>query len=360
METIDWFLAPITLILVYIIASIYIRLNTKNKILRKYFMYAVHFKMLGALGVTLVYFYYYMGAGDTVFYWRKSVYIHSLINQYGLNGIKLIFPYAFPNDPLVTQYSLWIGASSKEYFSVVGWAAFFGFFTFKSYLEIAFLFSFLSLTGLWALYQVFYEEFPKRHKLLAYAILFVPSMIFWGSGLFKDTIVIGCVGWIVRATYMIFIKKRRILINVPILIISVKIAYIVKGYVVLSLVPLLLVWVILEYRSSIKSNFIRTSVTPFLIVLSVAGGYILMDQISKMGGRFDLSNMQQRAEDMVWWHTYSVEIYGEEGGGSHYSLGSADFSINGILKKITRRHKCDLIQTILLGSGEPRHDGFCH
>lgn len=39
-----------------------------------------------------------------------------------------------------------------------------------------------------ALHEFFTTEFPDMYKSLAVSILFIPSVVFWGSGLMKDSI----------------------------------------------------------------------------------------------------------------------------------------------------------------------------
>jgi hypothetical protein len=45
---------------------------------------------------------------------------------------------------------------------------------------------------------------------LAYAILFIPSVIFWGSGFMKDTITLSCIGWVTHFFYIIFYETKKL------------------------------------------------------------------------------------------------------------------------------------------------------
>jgi hypothetical protein len=72
---------------------------------------------------------------------------------------------------------------------------------------------------MWKLYQTFLKEFPDLKKEFAIACLFIPSCVFWGSGLMKDSFTLSAVGWFTYAFYHFFIKKqRKILWNISIYI----------------------------------------------------------------------------------------------------------------------------------------------
>ena len=60
---------------------------------------------------------------------------------------------------------------------------------------------------------------------------------------------------------------------------------------------------------------------------------MMMMTLASQSDKWSPDQFQKRAHDMQWWHTTVVELYGDEGGGSHYSLGDEDFSIFGIIRK---------------------------
>jgi len=49
--------------------------------------------------------------------------------------------------------------------------------------------AFLSLTGLLALYRAFVDFLPGRERLLMVAIFLLPSVLFWGSGVIKESLL---------------------------------------------------------------------------------------------------------------------------------------------------------------------------
>lgn len=351
----DFLLAPFFLTIIYAIAYFirnrFIELDDPT---RPYFITGLNLKILGAFATGLIYWYYY-GDGDTIYYFRRISYLNDLIFKDFSTGVKVLFYNKKEWDYDLYYHLRRVRYYDQSYFKVVQIGTIISMISFNTYMGIALYFSFLSYLGLWLLYRVFYHFYPNLYKPLAYAVLFIPSVVFWGSGLFKDTITIGCVAWAVYNTYRIFIKPKRRVINVVLLLINIFLIASIKTYIVACLVPMLLVWIVLAFRGNIKSKFIKISVTPILILATALGGFIMTRQISSMSDTFSLDQLEQRATDMVWWHTKVKEIYGEDGGGgSFYSLGNPyDFSPTGILKKIPQAINVTFFRPYLWEAGNP-------
>ena len=76
----------------------------------------------------------------------------------------------------------------------------------NSYLCISMIFGFFALGGAIRLFKTFYHFYPIRYRELAFACLFLPSVCYWSSGLLKDPVTFGCIGYIIYAFLNIFVK----------------------------------------------------------------------------------------------------------------------------------------------------------
>ncbi|MEZ5010022.1 MAG: hypothetical protein R2753_17875 [Chitinophagales bacterium] len=355
MGTKDFLLAPFILMIIYALAFfIRNRYIDKDDPTRSYFIIGLNLKVIGAFATAMIYWYYY-GTGDTIWYYKYVSGWRDFISQDSTTGLKLFFHGYYDNDFFV-QRNLWrIRSWDKSYMVVVKIATFVSFFVFRTYIGIAIVFSFISYLGIWLLYRVFYHLYPSLYKQLAYAILFVPSVVFWGSGLFKDTITIGCVGWAVYSVYRVFINPKRRFVNGFLLVLNIYMIILIKTYIIACLVPMILAWLVLTYRSNIKSKYVKFAMTPILIVATLIGGFVMTRQLSAMSDTFSFDQLEKRAEDMVWWHDKVKELYGEDGGGgSNYTLGNPyDFSPTGILKKIPAAINVTLFRPYLWEAGNP-------
>ncbi|MGD9327715.1 MAG: hypothetical protein PVH48_02040 [Cyclobacteriaceae bacterium] len=324
----DLIVTPILLILVYLLAMI-IRNRITDGVNRKYFMPGLTLKIIGAISLGLIYQFYYKG-GDTLNYFdRGSKYIWEAFRDSPLKGLQLMFANGEYNPETFQYASEIIYYNDLPSYFVVRVASFFDLLTFHTYSATAVLFAVFSFSGLWAMYTVFYRMLPKMHLQLAIAIFFIPSVFFWGSGILKDTITLGALGWGIYAFAEIFMFKRNFLLGSVILLLSFFMIYEIKIYILLCLVPALMIWFYLSTLGKIKNLVLKSMILPFTIVLLFIGGYYSVKLIGQENHRYNLERLSYTAESTARWLSYVSER--EEGSG--YTLGDFDYSPAGIMRK---------------------------
>jgi hypothetical protein len=328
----DFILLPIYLFVVFIFASYFKnKYYPKNHPLRRYFMPAFTFKIIGAILLGIIYQYYYKG-GDTLNYWHQTDVINSSFSDSFGTWLRLITGSADIYDVDVYKYTtqfLWYGRSSPEYLiSIIG--AIIGLFTMTTYLPTAVIFAAISFIGVWKLYIVFTKLYPRLSKQLAYAILFIPSVIFWGSGFMKDTITLSCIGWVTHYFYLIFFENKKILQNSVFAFIFLYIIYIIKSYIVMAFLPAILLWGVGLLSYKIKDTRLILFVRYFLYA-SAIGGIILIG--GKLEGEmFGEYNVESVASKSFVTRDYLFRISNEQDG-SGYTLGDFDPTILGMLQQ---------------------------
>ena len=205
----DLLLTPVYLLIIYFIAG---HIQDKNRIENPVYGNYVNgllAKCFGAISVCLIYQFYYTG-GDTTNYYMTAKAISNLIYKDSNTFISVVF-----------------GNNSMENFSTfdssTGYPVFWRdlnalfvsrlivplyFLSFGSYMVMSILLAWICYSGIWKLFLLFNEQFPQLQKQFAISILFIPSVVFWGSGLLKDTITISAVGWFTYSFYIFFIKSQ--------------------------------------------------------------------------------------------------------------------------------------------------------
>jgi len=327
----DLFLGPLYFLIIAVIGVRY-KNSFTDKVDGKYFFQGLMFKCIGALGVYLIYFSYYK-TGDTIYYFRRArIITHELFKNI-ITGFKLLFQNPNIYDIETNHLFARLSAFDTSSYMVAKVCAVTNIICFDSYLANALLFASLSYIGIWRMYKVFSDIFPKNKKEIAYACLFMPSVFFWGSGVLKDCITLGFIGLLVSSIYYTLIKPKSLPLNILLIIVSMYIVGTLKSYVLLALVPSLTTWVFMEYRNTIQTSFLRGISTPlFLLLITIMGAFSLQF-LSTSFQKFNLENIQSRAEDMQRWHLYSVEVL-NDGQGSAYSLGEISFTPLGLLQKL--------------------------
>lgn len=297
---------------------------------RKYFITALTLKIIGAILLGLIYKYYY-GYGDTLRYHFHSRIISRTFWEDPILALRLLTINLNNPDPNLVVYfthNYFFGVKDPGSFLIVRLTGFLGIFNGHSYYTIAIIFAFLSFTGIWKLYRTFCYLYPALYKQFALAFLFIPSVFFWGSGLMKDTIAIGALGWLTYALFNLFIKKEKLIINIIILFISAYLIAIIKIYILLCFLPGAILWI--SAAQVEKRRSLKTILKPALIILSIPISLFFLDKVGEIDKRYALENLESTAEITAEWIHYSS---GESG--SAYSLGNDfDLSPTGILKKL--------------------------
>ena len=205
----------------------------------------------------------------------------------------------------------------------------------RNYYATSILMAFVTFLGIWKFFLMIANRYPKVHKGLALSILFVPSVFFWGSGLLKDAIVLGALGYLM---YFVDIFARKGFVwkiwSGLIILFCSYIIYNIKSYVIISLLPSIFIWVVLEFRGRIQSPVLRVLVLPLLLVVSLLGAVGAFQFLSQYSDKYSVDNVLETAEGMQKWHYAEGEESADEiGRGSGYTLGEYDSTYGGLLSQ---------------------------
>lgn len=329
-RNIDFFLAFIFIVLAtFIIVKISKKYDDEN---RRYFIYLGVLKLISSQLFCFLYVYYY-GYGDTIRFFRFGQFYKLLLFE--INNLSFWDWLTMPNwlfKSLVihkVDYSYGFADSSFVINKISGILSFF---TFNSFLVNASLFAMFAFSGAWKMYQAFRTLYPSLSKDFALAILFVPSVVFWGAGLMKDTICIGAIGWMTWSICNLFFIKEKTtfskkVFSLIILYFSIYIIFIIKTYIVVSLLAGVFIWIVFNYRDSIKNSILRVVFTPFLIIFSGLGIFFGLQLMSEELNKYALESVVDTALSL------SANL-SKLDAGSSYDLGPMDPSLTGLIRKI--------------------------
>lgn len=295
---------------------------------KKYFFPALILKMLGAIGVGLIYQFYY-GGGDTFSYYTHgaSHIVEAFYDNFSA-GFKLLTANG-EFDPETYKYSskIWMYRDTTSYF-VVRIATVFGVLTYDSYAGVALFFAFFSFWGLWMMYQSFCRIYPELKLQFAIAIFFVPTVFFWGSGILKDTVTLGASGFLVYAFIQIFFERKKLLWNIILLLLSIYIITSVKLYIFLCLMPALILWYFFYRIGRIPSLIARVMVAPFLLTIGGALAYYVALKAGEDNSRYALDQIAETAQVTA----YDIRYWTGKDAGSGYSLGELDGTFGSMIR----------------------------
>lgn len=347
MELSDYLLTPIYLGLIYALAFA-IRPAVTNKYTKPYFIPALSLKLLGAIALGILYHTIY--AGDTNNYFHHASIIYKAFGDSFSAGLHLLTTdgTVTPDIARYTSQMTWFGPDSKEYF-VIRVAAVGALLGFDTYSVTALFFAVLSFSGMWAMYMTFAKIRPQVYKELAVAVFFLPSVFFWGSGLLKDSLCLGGLGWLFYAFYRGAIEKKNILRCVIIGLIAIRVIASMKVYILLAFVPPAALWVFNENTARIRSAAVRWIARPFLLLGGALVAIYAMGQIAAADARFNIDKIGAQSKLTA---TYLQGVSKQENG-SGYNIGEQDGTIAGMAKLAPQAVVVALFRPFLWESRNP-------
>lgn len=344
----DLLLGPIFLFIVYFLAKGYIK-NKKNPAYAKYFMYALIVRFASAILMALIYQYYYGGHGDTHTYFT---YVQRLRSVYGESKSAFAtFVFSSPdNQFLIDKFFDSGGAffANESSNIIIRIALFLSYPLCNTYILISFVFTLFCFYGCWKIFILFQEMYPHLEKEFALACLFLPSVCFWGTGILKDPICLGALGALTYHIYKLFFEKTKIIKRLILIIFCFWLLKVIKVYIILSFMPAYCFWIIFRYKETIKSNFIKTTMSPILFIISILIGSFVLIKIAEYSERYAFESIMRTAKDTQNWLYMS-----SQNGGSGYSLGNIDYTPIGLLKVFPKAVNVSLFRPYIWEARKP-------
>ena len=292
----DLFLTPIYFALIYIISGYVQHRRIQKDPLYKWYRKGLMVKLLGALAVGLIYQFYY-SAGDTTNYFETSKAISNLVYK----DPAVFFDVMNGNNSQENR-SFFDGDTGIPVYWKDNKALFVSrlivpliFLSFQSFLVTSMLLSWICYSGIWSLFLLFNKHFPELEKQFAIACLFIPSVVFWGSGLLKDTITLAAVGLYTSFFYKGFIQKNYSLKGFFYIFLSAYLLIVIKPYIFFAILPGTLIWLTNERLTRVKSMILRTMVAPIFIFFGVGLSFFILSQMGDFLGLYAVDKVMERA-----------------------------------------------------------------
>ncbi len=345
----DLLLAPVFLLILFFYARKYIRDKT-NPVYKKYFITALAVRMVSAITMALIYQYYYNGGGDTHTYFTYLLRIRQILFE--SKSAFLTFVFTSPTDTFLIERYFEIGAAFFADTSsnlIIRIALLLSYPLLNTYILISFAFTLFCFYGCWKIFMLFQQLYPHLEKEFALACLFLPSVCFWGTGILKDPICLGALGALTYHIYKLFFEKTKIFKRLLLIVFCFWVLKVVKVYIILSFMPAYSFWLAFRYKETIKSQLIKSMMSPFIFIFSIIIGGFVLYKIAAYSQRYAFENIVRTAKDTQNWLYYSSKLQG----GSGYSFGNIDYTPAGILKVFPKAVNVALFRPYLWEARKP-------
>ncbi|HYH15887.1 MAG TPA: hypothetical protein VD794_11730 [Flavisolibacter sp.] len=202
---------------------------------------------------------------DTWYFHYKGLNEYQLLQSHPVDFFTSFFHNPFQegySNFLNSKYSWW---NEAKYILFNKLLAIFDLFSLGNYYTNVIFYSFITLFGPIALYRILKDIFPNSEKILQLGVFFIPSFIFWNSGIHKDGLIFLSFALLSYHLYFGF-KEGKFTWQRLFYIILALLLLILRSFVLIVLLPALVAWVI-AHKSRLRPLLVF--VTIYLLFISL-------------------------------------------------------------------------------------------
>lgn len=254
------------------------------------------------------------GGGDMFLYFRYGEILSQMMERDPARVIPEVTALLLHQSPRLPVMVIGAGTSTGTMSALAAWAFYL---LGPSKYAASVTFASLSLFGKVGIYRVFRANVePSDRWYAAIAALFIPSFVFWSSGLIKEAIVLAGFGWALYGVHL-WLRERRPVIGLALMVAGGAPLILVKPYILFPLVLAGGSW----YYWSHSLRHGRVRVRPIHLVAAALlgiGGIVVLGQ-----------SFPEYSVDSFATRAYDLQQLGQRGGSSFGLGGDAPTSTIG-------------------------------
>ena len=323
----DFILFPVYLFLVILAFKKIRKKYTHDPVLMKYFTWGFYIKITVIIIYTLLVCYVIYGDSVSLFFDQGQHFLNLITHDF--KNIELLFTQGGKTVDFLAGDGYKGYLSMESNYMVVKICVILCLLTFSKYLLINLICGFVAFLGSWQLFKFFYSKYPQLHKALAIACMGVPTVLFWSSGISKDTVCVASLGFLTKAVYDMINGNRSLLRNTLLSLICIYLIFTIKAYIIISYLPFLLFYFVLlsinKTKNVIIKNLFKVTIPLTFITLLVIVFLSKEELFTQYSSDKILSTIQDNQ------HSFQAQV-GTYDGGSFFTLGDFDGSIGSLVQ----------------------------
>lgn len=293
----------------------------------------------------------YYGGGDTVNYFKG---VNAMFEVFKDNPFKYFQMFFHDSDAFtrnafyqVKSYPPLYMLKDPRTYTVIKISSLFSILGLGGFLPTTMLLATFIYNWVWKLYSFIIERYPNKELEVKIAVLFLPSTLFWGSGIMKDTFAFGATCYAFYGLNEFFIKKNKKISVILQLLLSFYLIITVKAYIMFALLPGLLLYINFERVKSIKSTFIKIIILPISIaVISILINTLFFD-FNDLFGKYSADKLLEEAA------VQNADLQRSFYGTNSFSIGEFEPTINGVLTKFFPAVNAAMFRPYIWETGSP-------
>lgn len=342
-----------SILLLFILYSYAKTVESKNSNIPYYAYYAkgLIVKVLGGVLFCLIYALYY-GGGDTVHYYEGIYAMNTVFWNYPADYIHGLFFDG--NDPVirvaffkVRTYPPIFMLEDSRTFLVIKLTSLLSIPALNGFLSTTVLLAALVYRWVWKLYEFMAARYPEYIKEVNWCVLFLPSTVFWGSGIMKDTYTFAASCYAVYGLHQIVVERKFKLGTVIQLIFAIYLIISIKSYILLALLPGLLIFANFDRIRKIQNPVVKVVVLPIFTI----GVFVILNAVFSSGGdAFGKYSPDKALEEAaVQQQDLRRDVYG----GNSFDIGTFEPTPAGVASKFFPAVNAAIFRPYLWEVGSP-------
>ena len=185
-----------------------------NSIPKHWFIIIFGLKVICSILLTIIYSSYYSSraTADIFKYFDDSKVMFDALTSHPIDYFKMLFAVdndnSYFNENYYQYMNHWVRPYTANLFSdshiIIRFNAFVRLFSFGYFNVHNVFINFLSLVGLTLIFKAFKSFLAQKEKALFYVIFLAPSVLFWGSGLLKESLIFLALGLLLVNFFKLF------------------------------------------------------------------------------------------------------------------------------------------------------------
>ncbi len=242
----------------------------------KWILFIFLLKIVFGIAMAFIYTFYYpvRSDADIYKYFDDSGIMYNMLFINPSYFFRMLFGInsdAIELKPYFTQMLCWYNIDSlyNDNRTLIRFNTLLRFFSFGSYYIHVVFMCFISLTGLMAMFKVFTKIILDKSKEIFFITFLLPSVLFWGSGVMKDGLVLFAFGLFLY--YFLQLLDKISAKTILLLLILSLLILINKVYILIAAIPGLMAWY-WSYKTAHKftfTKFLFTHIVYFLLLFNI-------------------------------------------------------------------------------------------
>jgi len=252
-----------------------------NGISKRMFSFLFLLKIAFGLILWAIYTFYYTdrATADIYKYFDDSKIIFETLKTKPLHFFQLLFGIGNNSAEFDTYYSsmnYWARKVDSNIYNdshtIIRFNAIMRLFSFGYYNVHTIFFCFLSLVGLTAIYKTFVTHLQDKKRELLFVVFLLPSVLFWGSGVLKESLIFFALGMLIYHTQKLFSVKSILYCIGATLLLALS-----KFYIWIAIIPglIFIFWI---SKSSVKNILLKFTI----VFISIATMGLTIDKFTSI------------------------------------------------------------------------------